>query len=193
MFCRHFNFSQILSDSTRRKNYDLYGEDSPQRPQQQHPFSGNGESYFYFQSADGSRYRFQGSDPFTQFNQNFFRSKRREQQEPLGHRIWNKILSFDGLTSLVLTMITVGAITGVGALVKLFDEEADENTQPKPSSISRSLPTDKLVLEMNIQTYYGLLRLQKPGCRTVLLLVDGESESKLLIDQFADAINLYRR
>ncbi|GAU96581.1 hypothetical protein RvY_08009 [Ramazzottius varieornatus] len=184
---------QILSDPKRRKNYDQYGENTSQRQQQRHPFSSDGETVYFYQSSDGSRYQFQG-DPFAHFSQDFFRARRREPQEPLSRRIWNKVLSFDGLTSWVLTLLTVGAITGVGALVRFFD--ADEGKKDPRSSQAafspshRTLPTDKLIHEMSLQTYYGLLKLQKPGCRTVLLLVDGSSKG--LVDQFADTIHPYR-
>lgn len=54
-------------------------------------------------------------------------------------------------------------------------------------------PECKLTIhELRGETYNGLVRLLKPGCRTVVLLVDQESKPKLL-PQFFRAVFPYRK
>ncbi|KAH7956844.1 hypothetical protein HPB52_012858 [Rhipicephalus sanguineus] len=63
----------------------------------------------------------------------------------------------------------------------------------KPSLELRRYSECKLTIhELRGETYNGLVRLLKPGCRTVVLLVDQESKPKLL-PQFFRAVFPYRK
>ncbi|KAL3227963.1 hypothetical protein MRX96_003896 [Rhipicephalus microplus] len=62
-----------------------------------------------------------------------------------------------------------------------------------PPSAAKPKPECKLTIhELRGETYNGLVRLLKPGCRTVVLLVDQESKPKLL-PQFFRAVFPYRK
>jgi hypothetical protein len=54
--------------------------------------------------------------------------------------------------------------------------------------------SDKQVrlLEMRRETYFGLVRLAKPGCRTIVLLCDAQSRAKLL-SKFYQCVYPYRK
>lgn len=47
------------------------------------------------------------------------------------------------------------------------------------------------MIELRRETYFGLVRLLKPGCRTIVLLCD--SKSKLLLTKFYNRIYPYRK
>lgn len=62
-----------------------------------------------------------------------------------------------------------------------------------PTSVNRSDSVHKLhLIELRRETYFGLVRLLKPGCRTVVLLCDAQSRLKLLT-KFYQCIYPYRR
>lgn len=54
-----------------------------------------------------------------------------------------------------------------------------ERTQCKDSKSISSQPQLRLH-ELRAEKYNGLVRLLKPGCRTIILLVDAQSRLKLL-------------
>jgi curved DNA-binding protein CbpA len=58
---------------------------------------------------------------------------------------------------------------------------------------SRLKQNDELkIIELKAETYNGMVRLLKPGCRSIIVLVDQESKEKLLED-FKKAVRPYRR
>jgi DnaJ family protein C protein 16 len=63
--------------------------------------------------------------------------------------------------------------------------------QFKESSKAVSIQPQLRLHEMRAETYNGLVRLLKPGCRTIVLLVDAQSKLKLL-PSFHRAVWPYR-
>lgn len=61
-----------------------------------------------------------------------------------------------------------------------------------PSTINRSDSHKVHVIELRRETYFGLVRLLKPGCRTIVLLCDAQSRLKLLA-KFNHSIYPYRK
>lgn len=61
-----------------------------------------------------------------------------------------------------------------------------------PSPVSRSESNKLHLIELRRETYFGLVRLLKPGCRTIVLLCDAQSRLKLLA-KFYQCIYPYRR
>ena len=63
--------------------------------------------------------------------------------------------------------------------------QCKDNVKPLPSQPQLRLH------ELRVEKYYGLVRLLKPGCRTIVLLVDAQSRLKLL-PAFHKAVWPYR-
>lgn len=62
----------------------------------------------------------------------------------------------------------------------------------KPSASSSSHHNKVHIIELRRETYFGLLRLLKPGCRTIVLFCDNQSKLKLL-SKFYQCIYPYRK
>ena len=45
-----------------------------------------------------------------------------------------------------------------------------------------AVPQLRLLHELRAETYNGMVRMLKPGCRTIVVLVDSQSKNKLLSD-----------
>ncbi|CAL7950285.1 unnamed protein product [Xylocopa violacea] len=98
------------------------------------------------------------------------------------------------LVSLIATLLLIGAAGyGMSYLVKL--EEASiqaERAQCKDNSKSTLTQPQLRLHELRAEKYNGLVRLLKPGCRTIILLVDAQSRLKLL-PAFHKAVWPYRK
>lgn len=70
------------------------------------------------------------------------------------------------------------------------DQKSSPNSA-KPTPIQTSMDGLKLI-ELKAETYNGMVNLLKPGCRSIILLVDGESKDQLL-ENFKKAVWPYRR
>ena len=51
---------------------------------------------------------------------------------------------------------------------------------------------ESLIHELRAETYFGLVKLLKPGCRSIIVLVDEKSKN-ILLPQFACHIWPYRK
>jgi hypothetical protein len=51
------------------------------------------------------------------------------------------------------------------------------NNNKKPKA---AVPQLRLLHELRAETYNGMVRMLKPGCRTIVVLVDAQSKNKLL-------------
>lgn len=51
---------------------------------------------------------------------------------------------------------------------------------------------EPMIHELRAETYFGLIRLLKPGCRSLVVLVDTDSK-EILLSQFARHIYPLRR
>ncbi|XP_014481726.1 PREDICTED: dnaJ homolog subfamily C member 16 [Dinoponera quadriceps] len=93
------------------------------------------------------------------------------------------------LISVLATLVLIGAAGyGMSYLAKL--EEASVHTTRKEKL---SPPQPQLrIHELRAEKYNGLVRLLKPGCRTIILLVDTPSRLKLL-PSFHKAVWPYRK
>ena len=63
---------------------------------------------------------------------------------------------------------------------------------PKTSTQTSTTTTELKLHELRSETYNGMVRLLKPGCRTVVLLLDTESMADL-IPKFHKAVWPYRK
>ncbi|KAI4484446.1 hypothetical protein M0802_013044, partial [Mischocyttarus mexicanus] len=98
------------------------------------------------------------------------------------------------LMSVLATLMLIGAAGyGMSYLVKL--EEANvqaEKAQHKEKVNSNGSQPQLRLHELRAEKYNGLVRLLKPGCRTIILLVDSQSRLKLL-PAFHKAVWSYRK
>ncbi|XP_064461330.1 dnaJ homolog subfamily C member 16-like [Ornithodoros turicata] len=104
----------------------------------------------------------------------------------------------------VLPVLSVGLSFGfiilVGYFMSYLVQMEEKSIQERyrregkvPPSAAKPKPECKLnIHELRGETYNGLVRLLKPGCRTVVLLADQESKPKLL-PQFFRAVFPYRK
>lgn len=104
----------------------------------------------------------------------------------------------------VLPVLSVGLSFGfiilVGYFMSYLVQMEEKSIQERyrregkvPPSATKPRPECKLnIHELRGETYNGLVRLLKPGCRTVVLLADQESKPKLL-PQFFRAVFPYRK
>ncbi|XP_044593084.1 dnaJ homolog subfamily C member 16 [Cotesia glomerata] len=86
------------------------------------------------------------------------------------------------LISVITTFILIGAVTyGLSYLMKL-EEISIQGKKGGYENNSRSTQvTSPLRLhELRAEKYNGLVRLLKPGCRTIILLIDHQSKLKLI-------------
>ncbi|EFN79950.1 dnaJ homolog subfamily C member 16 [Harpegnathos saltator] len=82
------------------------------------------------------------------------------------------------LISVLATLVLIGAAGyGMSYLAKL--EEATIQA-PLKDKLSPPQPPQLRIHELRAEKYNGLVRLLKPGCRTIILLVDAQSRLKLL-------------
>ena len=81
-------------------------------------------------------------------------------------------------------------------MLGLFSRQLEEKAIPKETQSakeqSRHATTELKLHELRGETYNGMVRLLKPGCRTVVLLVD-KSSKIALIPKFHKAVWPYRR
>lgn len=92
----------------------------------------------------------------------------------------------DELIPAASLVLTVGVIIAGGYVMSYLVKIEEENVQKQLGA--RGLKVDrkgKVVPELKIhelraETYNGMIRLLKPGCRTVVLIVDRESKEKLV-------------
>ncbi|XP_029155802.1 dnaJ homolog subfamily C member 16 [Nylanderia fulva] len=98
------------------------------------------------------------------------------------------------LISVLATLMLIGAAGyGMSYLVKLEEASVQaERTQCKDNAKSLPLQPQLRLHELRAEKYNGLVRLLKPGCRTVILLVDAQSRLKLL-PAFHKAVWPYRK
>ena len=196
----------MLSDPAKKENYDRYGnEDAPAHHgfHQQHDGGGGGGQYFYFRSSDGSRYAFRG-DPFQHFQQHdpFARRRQNYDRTPLSQRIWAKLktlpaaalasLGLDGSYSGAAIFLAVVTILGCGLVFRLLDVDKSKEASEAEARVQRPDSAATWLHEMNLQTYNGLLRLQRPGSRSIIVLVDTITQ-KALLTEFVRAVYPYRK
>lgn len=101
--------------------------------------------------------------------------------------------------SVVLTVLFIALICYTMKYLVKLEEQRIEDTYRKlgkrrPDFALRQPPpaTKLLIHELRGETYNGLVRLLKPGCRTVVLLCDMSSRNKLL-PKFYKAVYPYRK
>lgn len=98
------------------------------------------------------------------------------------------------LISVLATLMLIGAAGyGMSYLVKLEEASVQAGrTQCKDNAKSISSQPQLRLHELRAEKYNGLVRLLKPGCRTIILLVDAQSRLKLL-PTFHRAVWPYRK
>ena len=102
------------------------------------------------------------------------------------------------LPSLSLVVTVVFIIVGgyvMYYLVKLEEETVRKQLGAKGLKVDRKsgkVVPELKVHELRAETYNGMVRLLKPGCRTIVLIVDRESKEKL-VPKFYKLAWPYRR
>lgn len=71
------------------------------------------------------------------------------------------------------------------------NQQTNNHHQIQQQHLYRSDKQVRLI-EMRRETYFGLVRLSKPGCRTIVLLCDAQSRAKLL-SKFYQCVYPYRK
>ncbi len=104
-------------------------------------------------------------------------------------RIFNRVTdAYENLRDIVyreeampaLSLIfTVGFIMIGGYILNYFAAIEESNMERKFREQGMRIPELK-VHELRAETYNGLVRLLRPGCRTILVLVDRDSKEKLV-------------
>lgn len=74
--------------------------------------------------------------------------------------------------------------------MKEVDEKMSNQSKPKTSQASKQ--RELKLHELRAETYNGLVRLIKPGCRTIILLIDNNS-AVILVRQFYNIVWPYRK
>ncbi|XP_054716062.1 dnaJ homolog subfamily C member 16-like [Uloborus diversus] len=118
----------------------------------------------------------------------------------IGDVLWDNITRQEVLPA-VSVILSIGFIILVGYIMTYLVQLEEQNIQEKyqregkqvPGMPNRSKPEYHLhIHELRGETYNGLVRLLKPGCRTIVLLLDSESKMKLL-PIFYRSVYPYRR
>lgn len=71
-------------------------------------------------------------------------------------------------------------------------QQKQQYTNNITQTLSKSIGDDFKIIELKAETYNGMIRLLKPGFRSIIVLVDNETKDKLLIE-FRKAVWPYRR
>ncbi|XP_055949494.1 dnaJ homolog subfamily C member 16-like [Argiope bruennichi] len=106
----------------------------------------------------------------------------------MGDVIWDNLTRQEILPA-ISVVLSIGFIILVGYIMSYLVQLEEQSIQQKyqregkqvPGMPNKSKPEYHLhIHELRGETYNGLVRLLKPGCRTLVLLVDNESKMKLL-------------
>ena len=95
-------------------------------------------------------------------------------------------ITLDELLPAVSLVATVGVIIAGGYLmsylVKLEEEKVQKQLGDKGLKVDKKgkVVPELKIHELRAETYNGMIRLLKPGCRTLVLIVDRESKEKLV-------------
>nr|CAG4640775.1 EOG090X049L [Eulimnadia texana] len=101
------------------------------------------------------------------------------------------VLAVGSVLGTILFIAAVGYV--MAYLVRLEEESIKKNQSQRGSKVPDRPATMELKLhEMRAETYNGMVRLLKPGCRSVILLVDNDSKTAL-IPKFHKAVWPYRK
>jgi DnaJ family protein C protein 16 len=73
-------------------------------------------------------------------------------------------------------------------LFRRLEEEAIQRKNEGIVKIPRAISTELKLHELRSETYNGMIRLLKPGCRTIVLLLDNQWKDKL-IPKFHKAVS----
>ncbi|VDP10218.1 unnamed protein product [Soboliphyme baturini] len=98
-------------------------------------------------------------------------------------------LTKEEVLPIVSVLGTLGAICLMGYLMNYVSNVNDNplSTPPKSKSFKKAEELSRLIRELRAETYFGMVRLLKPGCRTIVLLCDKESKD-VLLPQFGQII-----
>nr|CAG4646961.1 EOG090X049L [Megafenestra aurita]SVE92320.1 EOG090X049L [Megafenestra aurita] len=94
--------------------------------------------------------------------------------------------------SVVGTVLFIAAVGYVMTYLVRLEEETIQRNNTSSSKTKRSTTTELKLHELRSETYNGMVRLLKPGCRTVVLLLDNQSMDTL-IPKFHKAVWPYRK
>nr|SVE76936.1 EOG090X049L [Daphnia lumholtzi]SVE77533.1 EOG090X049L [Daphnia lumholtzi] len=105
------------------------------------------------------------------------------------HFTRQELLAVGSVVGTVLFIAAVGYV--MTYLVRLEEETIKKQNKGLPKT-PRPNTTELKLHELRSETYNGMVRLLKPGCRTVVLLLDNESMD-VLIPKFHKAVWPYRK
>uniref|UniRef100_A0A5S6Q7L9 J domain-containing protein n=1 Tax=Trichuris muris TaxID=70415 RepID=A0A5S6Q7L9_TRIMR len=98
------------------------------------------------------------------------------------------------VVSVVATFAVIFLFGGLLHYAANADEQSPNRSSPSRSSLAMDKPAvlSRLIRELRAETYFGMVRLLKPGCRTLVVLCDANSKDTL-VSQFGDMIWPWRR
>jgi len=105
------------------------------------------------------------------------------------HITRQELLAVASVVGTVLFILAVGYV--MTYLVRLEEETIQRQNRGIPKE-PRSTTMELKLHELRSETYNGMVRLLKPGCRTIVLLLDNKSKLKL-IPKFHKAVWPYRK
>lgn len=73
-----------------------------------------------------------------------------------------------------------------------LEEETIQRQNPGLKKQNKNVGVELKLHELRAETYNGMVRLLKPGCRTIVLLLDEQSKATL-IPKFHKAVWPYRK
>lgn len=77
-------------------------------------------------------------------------------------------------------------------LYRRLEEETIQRQNPDLKKQAKNITVELKLHELRSETYNGMVRLLKPGCRTVVLLLDEQSKTTL-IPKFHKTVWPYRK
>nr|CAG4646174.1 EOG090X049L [Macrothrix elegans] len=105
------------------------------------------------------------------------------------HVTRQELLAVGSVIGTVLFIAAVGYV--MTYLVRLEEEAVQKSSNGQPKT-SRTMTMELKLHELRSETYNGMVRLLKPGCRTLVLLVDNNTKCQL-IPTFHKAVWPYRK
>nr|CAG4648169.1 EOG090X0BKI [Moina brachiata] len=94
--------------------------------------------------------------------------------------------------SVVGTVLFIAAVGYVMTYLVRLEEETIQRQNPDLKKQAKNITVELKLHELRSETYNGMVRLLKPGCRTVVLLLDEQSKTTL-IPKFHKTVWPYRK
>ncbi|KRX50519.1 DnaJ -like protein subfamily C member 16 [Trichinella murrelli] len=101
-------------------------------------------------------------------------------------------VSKEEVLPIVSVFATIAIMFIFGGLLNYVVSTGDNSAHSNRNSVKKSVAINRLLNELRAETYFGMVRLLKPGFRTLVVLCDQESKS-VLLKQFGEMIWPWRQ